>query len=104
MKSTLRRRGDGVVGRSADSGSSFRRIFRCCLCWVCAWSMGADRVGIRRPAPVRFEADSGLARQLGRGMREVKQTVADVDPREDVKRSLDTKPIEAPDDESSAER
>ena len=45
-----------------------------------------------------------IARQLGRGMREVKQTVADVDPREDVKRSLDTKPIEAPDDESSAER
>ena len=45
-----------------------------------------------------------LARQLGRGVREVKQTVADVDPREDVKRTLDTKPIEAPDDESSAER
>jgi sec-independent protein translocase protein TatA len=45
-----------------------------------------------------------IARQLGRGMREVKQTVADVDPREDVKRSLDTKPIQAPDDESSAER
>jgi sec-independent protein translocase protein TatA len=45
-----------------------------------------------------------IARQLGRGMREVKQTVADVDPREDVKRSLDTKPIEAPDDESSAAR
>ena len=45
-----------------------------------------------------------LARQLGRGVREVKQTVADVDPREDVKRSLDTKPIEAPEDESSAER
>jgi TatA/E family protein of Tat protein translocase len=45
-----------------------------------------------------------LARQLGRGVREVKQTVADVDPRDDIKRSLDTKPIEAPDDESSAER
>lgn len=45
-----------------------------------------------------------LARQLGRGVREVKETVADVDPREDIKRSLDTKPIEAPDDESSAER
>ncbi len=45
-----------------------------------------------------------LARQLGRGVREVKETVGDVDPREDVKRSLDTKPIEAPDDESSAER
>jgi sec-independent protein translocase protein TatA len=45
-----------------------------------------------------------IARHLGRGMREVKQTVADVDPREDVKRSLDTKPIEAPDDESSAQR
>ena len=45
-----------------------------------------------------------LARQLGRGVREVKETVADVDPRDDVKRSLDTKPIQAPDDESSAER
>ena len=45
-----------------------------------------------------------IARQLGRGVREVKSTVADVDPREDIKRSLDTKPIEAPDDESSAER
>jgi TatA/E family protein of Tat protein translocase len=45
-----------------------------------------------------------IARQLGRGVREVKQTVGDIDPREDIKRSLDTKPIEAPDDESSAER
>ena len=45
-----------------------------------------------------------LARQLGRGLREVKDTVADVDPREQVKRAMDTKPIEAPDDESSAER
>jgi sec-independent protein translocase protein TatA len=45
-----------------------------------------------------------IARQLGRGVREVKSTVADVDPREDIKRSLDTKPIDAPDDESSAER
>jgi sec-independent protein translocase protein TatA len=45
-----------------------------------------------------------LARQLGRGVREVKQTVGDVDPREDIKRPLDTKPLEAPDDESSAER
>jgi TatA/E family protein of Tat protein translocase len=45
-----------------------------------------------------------IARQLGRGVREVKQTVGEVDPREDVKRALDTKPIQAPDDESSAER
>jgi TatA/E family protein of Tat protein translocase len=45
-----------------------------------------------------------IARQLGRGVREVKQTVGDIDPREDVKRALDTKPIQAPDDESSAER
>jgi sec-independent protein translocase protein TatA len=45
-----------------------------------------------------------IARQVGRGMREVKQTVADVDPREDVKRSLDAKPVEAPEDESSAAR
>ena len=45
-----------------------------------------------------------IARQLGRGMREVKQTVGDIDPREEVKRAMDTKPIEAPDDESSAQR
>jgi sec-independent protein translocase protein TatA len=40
-----------------------------------------------------------IARSLGRGLREVKQTVAEVDPREDVRRAL-----EAPDDESTAER
>ena len=45
-----------------------------------------------------------IARQLGRGLREVKETVADVDPREDVKRAMDSKPVQAPDDESSAER
>ena len=45
-----------------------------------------------------------IARQLGRGLREVKETVGDVDPREDIKRTMDTKPLEAPDDESSAER
>jgi sec-independent protein translocase protein TatA len=45
-----------------------------------------------------------IARQLGRGMREVKDTMADVDPREDVKRAMDSKPVQAPDDESSAER
>ena len=37
-------------------------------------------------------------------MREVKETVGDIDPREDIKRTMDTKPLEAPDDESSAER
>jgi sec-independent protein translocase protein TatA len=45
-----------------------------------------------------------IARQLGRGMREMKSTVADIDPREDVRRAMETKPIEAPDDESSAQR
>ena len=46
-----------------------------------------------------------IARQLGRGLREVKETVADVDPREDVKRAMETeRPLDAPDDESSAER
>lgn len=40
-----------------------------------------------------------IARSLGRGVREVKQTVADVDPREDVRRAM-----EAPEDESSAQR
>jgi sec-independent protein translocase protein TatA len=40
-----------------------------------------------------------IARSLGRGVREVKQTVAEVDPRADVRRAM-----EAPDDESNAER
>jgi len=40
-----------------------------------------------------------IGRSVGRGMREFKQTVGMVDPREDVRRSL-----ESPDDESSAER
>lgn len=40
-----------------------------------------------------------IARSLGRGVRELKDTVADVDPREDVRRTL-----EAPEDESSADR
>ena len=46
-----------------------------------------------------------IARNLGRGVRELKDTVSDIDPREDVKRALDapTRP-QAPDDESSAER
>jgi len=46
-----------------------------------------------------------IARNLGRGVRELKDTVADVDPREDIKRTIDapTK-LEAPEDESSAER
>ncbi|MGZ8782419.1 MAG: Sec-independent protein translocase subunit TatA/TatB [Gaiellaceae bacterium] len=38
-----------------------------------------------------------IARQLGRGVREVKDTVRDVDPREDVRRTL-----EAPEDEARA--
>ena len=46
-----------------------------------------------------------IARSLGRGMREVKETVADVDPREDVRRAMEEpRKLEAPDDESSAER
>jgi sec-independent protein translocase protein TatA len=40
-----------------------------------------------------------IARSLGRGVRELKQTVVEVDPREDVRRAM-----EAPDDESTAER
>ncbi len=38
-----------------------------------------------------------LGRQLGRGMRELKDTVGAVDPREDVRRTL-----EAPEDEARA--
>ncbi len=38
-----------------------------------------------------------IGRSLGRGMREFKQTVGAVDPREDVRRAM-----EAPEDEASA--
>lgn len=38
-----------------------------------------------------------IARQLGRSVRELKDTVRDVDPREDVRRTL-----EAPEDEARA--
>jgi sec-independent protein translocase protein TatA len=38
-----------------------------------------------------------IARSLGRGMREVKQTVGMVDPRDDVRRAM-----EAPEDEARA--
>jgi sec-independent protein translocase protein TatA len=40
-----------------------------------------------------------IARSLGRGVRDVRRTVVDVDPREDVRRAL-----EAPEDESRAAR
>jgi sec-independent protein translocase protein TatA len=38
-----------------------------------------------------------IARQLGRSIRELKDTVGDVDPREDMRRAM-----EAPEDESRA--
>lgn len=45
-----------------------------------------------------------IARQLGRGLREVKDTVKDVDPREDVRRAMEepTRPLQAPEDEARA--
>lgn len=47
-----------------------------------------------------------IARQLGRGVREVKQTVADVDVRDDMRRAMEpepaAKPPEAPEDEARA--
>ena len=104
MESTLRGRRDGGVGRCADSGSSLRRIFRAVYagCVPGQWEL----IALVFVLLLLFGSKQipQIARQLGRGMREVKETVADVDPREDVKRAMDTKPIEAPDDESSAER
>jgi len=45
-----------------------------------------------------------IARQLGRSIRELKDTVSDVDPREDVRRAMDpsARPPEAPEDEARA--
>lgn len=48
-----------------------------------------------------------IARQLGRGMREVKQAVAEVDVRDDVRRAMEPppepeRPPEAPEDEARA--
>ena len=46
-----------------------------------------------------------IARNLGRGVKEMKDTVGGIDPREDIKRTIDApRKLEAPDDESSAER
>lgn len=46
-----------------------------------------------------------IARNLGRGLRELKQTVGEVDPREDVRRAMEAdRPPQAPDDESNAQR
>jgi len=46
-----------------------------------------------------------IARQLGRGVREVKQTVAEVDVRDDVRHAMEpppARPPEAPEDEARA--
>lgn len=49
-----------------------------------------------------------IARQLGRGLREVKDTVRDVDPRDDVRRAMEPaaepqrRPPQAPEDEARA--
>ena len=40
-----------------------------------------------------------IARNLGRGVKEMKDTVGGIDPHDDVRKAL-----ESPDDESSAER
>jgi sec-independent protein translocase protein TatA len=45
-----------------------------------------------------------IGRQLGRSVRELKDTVRDIDPRQDVRRAMEERPPEAPDDESSAQR
>ena len=46
-----------------------------------------------------------IARNLGRGVKEMKDTVGGIDPREDIRRTMDApRELEAPDDESSAER
>ena len=39
-----------------------------------------------------------LARQLGRGVREAKETMRDVDPREDVRRAMEDEPRRHPPD------
>lgn len=45
-----------------------------------------------------------IGRSLGRGLREFKQTVGMVDPREDVRRAMEapSRPPEAPEDEARA--
>ena len=45
-----------------------------------------------------------IGRSLGRGMREFKETVGLVDPREDVRRAMEapSRPPEAPEDEARA--
>jgi len=97
-----RRRGRGI-GRGDDSASSFRRIYAgpvpghwelIVLAVVVLLLFGSKQV-------------PQIARQLGRGIREVKQTVADVDVRDDMRRAMDpppapARPPEAPEDEARA--
>ena len=84
----------GVIGRDDDSASSFRPICASILGdmpghWelivlgvVLLLLFGAKRVPL-------------LGRQLGRSVRELKDTVRDADPREDVRQGLDSPEDEA---------
>ena len=86
------------IGRGDDSASSFRRICAdyagpmpghwelALLALVLLLLFGAKRV-------------PQIGRQLGRSVRELKDTVGQVDPREDVRRAL-----EAPEDEARVGR
>lgn len=92
--------GDGRPGASAaatirrhPSGGSARRVYAGCVAGH--WELIVLAVVL----VLLFGAKQlpQIGRQLGRGVRELKDTVGDVDPREDVRRAM-----EAPEDEARA--
>jgi sec-independent protein translocase protein TatA len=102
----LRRRPAGIVGRYADFGSSLRRIFasagrRRSVVYSASVTSQWELIVLVVVVVLLFGSKQvpSIARSLGRGVRDVRRTVADVDPREDLRRALD-----APEDESRAAR
>ena len=94
----VRRASAPGIGRGDDSASSFRRI---CGDYAAAVPGNWEIVLLALVLLLLFGAKRvpQIGRQLGRGVRELKDTVGQVDPREDVRRAM-----EAPEDEARAGR
>ena len=84
------------IGRDDDSASSFRPI---CSVYIGGMPGHWELIVLGLVLLLLFGAKRVplIGRQLGRSVRELKDTVQDVDPRDDVRRVMD-----APEDEARA--
>ena len=102
MSTRLGRGAGRGIGRGDDPASSFRRIYAGRV--PGHWELIV--LGVVLLLLFGSKQVPQIARQLGRGVREVKQTVADVDVRDDVRRAMEppppARPPEAPEDEARA--